>query len=115
MDKKVLFVFHRMNIGGSGTSLMNLMELFEKKGITFDLFLMSHEGIFLDRVKGLANVLPEDKKLASVVCAPSYIKKDIIGLFYRAMFVLKKKLFKGFSRNTVYKRLAKKSRVMMLL
>lgn len=108
MNKKVLFVFHRMNIGGSGTSLMNLMELFSKRGVKFDLFLMSHEGVFLERAKKAANVLPEDKKLASVVCEPTYLKKDIIGLIFRVLFILKKKLFKNYSRETVYEKAAKK-------
>ncbi len=107
MNKKVLFVFHRMNIGGSGTSLLNLFELFKEQGITLDLFLMSHEGIFVDRAKAMANVLPEDKKLAAVVCNTSYIKKKPLSLLCRVMFVLKKKLF-GYSREDVYKKHAKK-------
>ena len=111
MNKKILFVLHRIGIGGSMTSMLNLLELLKADGIECDLFLMDHTGNFLERAKKCANLLPENKRLASVVCDKSKLKKnkDLVGLTYRVSYVLKNKLSKGkYNYNCIYKKEAKK-------
>ena len=111
MDKKILFVLHRIGIGGSMTSMLNLLELLKADGVECDLFLMDHSGDFLERAKRTANLLPENKRLASVVCKKDKLteNKDIIGLMYRISYIIKNKLTKGrHNYDAVYKKEAKK-------
>lgn len=109
--KKVLFVIKNMNLGGPATSLLNMLEMLKEKGYTADLFLMEHTGIFMERAKKAANLLPEDKALATLLCDVGRVKKDygIRGLFYRGVFsFLKKKTGQKTLINKVFEYCAKK-------
>ena len=87
---KVLFVIHEIGIGGSRTSLLNLLELLNRCGYRADLFIMEHGGVFMDRAAACANILPENTKLASIVCNRNNIKKyGIKGFVNRCIFLLK--------------------------
>lgn len=111
MNKKILFVLHRIGIGGSMTSMLNLLELLKANGVECDLFLMDHSGNFLERAKNAANLLPENKRLASVICNKDKLteNKDIIGLMYRISYIIKNKLTRGrHNYDSVYKKEAKK-------
>lgn len=111
MKKKILFVLHRIGIGGSMTSMLNLLELLKADGIECDLFLMDHTGDFLERAKKCSNLLPENKRLASIVCKKDKLKKnkDLVGLVYRISYVLKNKLSGGkHNYESIYKKEAKK-------
>ena len=117
MKNKILFVLHRIGIGGSMTSLLNLLELLKSDGVDCDLFLMDHTGSFLERAKNAANLLPENKRLASIICNKEKLKrnKDIVGLAYRISYVLKSKLTKRkYNYDSIYQKEAKKSLPRML-
>ena len=111
MSKKVLFVLHRIGIGGSMTSMLNLLELLKEDGYECDLFLMDHTGAFLERAKKVANLLPENKRIAAVTCKKEKLKKnkDLVGLIYRLSYIFKRKLSKGkYNYGSIYKKEAKK-------
>ena len=109
--KKVLFVIHRIGVGGSITSLLNLLEMLNDRGDRCDLFIMEHEGVFLERAKRVSNVLAEDKALASMLCDKSLLKQKygLAGVWRRGVIHLKNKLFSsGDHRQEIYKRAAAK-------
>ncbi len=71
---RILFILQRAGIGGSITSLLNMLELLKQRGVSVDLFVMEHTGVFMDRFHKCANVLPEDKLLASTICENTRVK-----------------------------------------
>ena len=103
MKKSILFVLHRIGIGGSMTSMLNLLELLKEQGYEIDLFLMEHEGALLERAKNAANLLKEDIVLSSVICDKNKIinEKSIIKLFIRTVYVMAHKLF-GVKKTNVF-------------
>ncbi len=108
--KKCLFVMHALDMGGSGTSLLNLLSLYQDRGETCDLFLMAQEGALLDRARAVANLLPEDKLLSSVMVSKKGLKKRGFSAFFiRACFVVARRLFgTGRTVRWVYKKSAKR-------
>lgn len=108
--KKSLFVMHVLAMGGSGTSLLNLLSLYQDRGETCDLFLMAHEGPLLERAGQVANLLPEDKILSSVFASRESLKgRGIVAFFIRSCFVVAHRLFGAEkAMNWVMKRGAKK-------
>lgn len=107
--KKTLFVIPTLNLGGSVTSLLNLLELLDASGNRADLFVLEHTGVFLERAKKCANLLPESKKLASVLCRSSDLKKyGIKGFLNRCLASLKYKLFSPSRvRDQIYRKVAR--------
>lgn len=90
--KKILFVIQAVRSGGSVTSMLNLLDLLKEKGIVADIFLLQREGVFLERAEKIANVLPEEKIISSVLCTKSDLKKKgITGIVIRLAFVLSHK------------------------
>lgn len=111
MNKSILFVLHRIGIGGSMTSMLNLLELLKEQGYEIDLFLMEHEGVFLGRAKNAANLLTEDMILSSVICSKEKLIKsrNLIKLCIRLIYILTYKIFGVQNVNArVYKWRAKK-------
>lgn len=89
---KVLFVIQRLGIGGSVTSLLNFLELLNQAGLKADLFVMEHEGVFFERAAECANILPENRKLAAVICEPEKLRKyGMRGLIHRCVYSLQYK------------------------
>ena len=83
---RVLFVIPTLEMGGSVTSLLNMLELLKNRRYKVDLFVMEHIGMFMDRGRDCANLLPEDKVLASSICDPKHLKKyGFIGFGRRAI------------------------------
>jgi glycosyltransferase involved in cell wall biosynthesis len=68
MSKKILFVLATANVGGSATSLLNLLTILKQRGSYVDMFLLSHEGLFLNQVKSDFNLLDEENIISSIVC-----------------------------------------------
>ncbi|MFF5396692.1 glycosyltransferase [Peribacillus butanolivorans] len=95
MKKSILFVLHRIGIGGSMTSMLNLLELLKAQGYEIDLFLMEHEGAYLGRAKESTKLLREDVVLASVLCNKEKLikTKNPSKLFIRLSYVLAHNLF----------------------
>lgn len=62
--KKILFVMNDLNCGGSQKSLISLLENIDYTKYEVDLFLFSHEGMFMNSIPKEVNLLdePEDYK-----------------------------------------------------
>ena len=58
--KRVLFVINNMEIGGTRTSLLNLLSFLSKNSdLSIDLLILCHEGPFFNRIPQNVNVLTE--------------------------------------------------------
>ena len=91
-DKKVLFVLNRASLGGSTSSLVNLLSLYKNQGIVFDVFLMAHDGARTSDIAQYANLLPEDTVLSSCIKSKDRLKG--LGQYaHRIKFILCHKMF----------------------
>ena len=59
MKKNVLFIINNLNCGGAEKALINLLEMIDYSLYNVDLFLLKHEGIFLNKVPKQVNLLDE--------------------------------------------------------
>ena len=50
---------HYMEIGGAESSLIGLLEALDPKRVDIDLFIYSHQGVFMNAIPDYVNVLPE--------------------------------------------------------
>lgn len=92
--KKVLFGLASMRAGGSATSLLNLLSLYKGNGCSIDLFLLEHDGAFLDRAAEVANLLPEESVIASIRCTKDKLKKrGLKSQLIRISYVILHKIF----------------------
>lgn len=64
--KKVLIVSHAMEIGGAEKALLGLLDCFDPAVYCVDLFLLHHSGELLGAIPPHVNLLPENKKYASL-------------------------------------------------
>jgi glycosyltransferase involved in cell wall biosynthesis len=94
-NKKILFVLAKATSGGSCTSMLNLLELLKQRGDNIDLFLMSHEGLFLNRAKLVSNLIPQNYLIASIVTDINLLlkHKSFFKLFVRILYIILHKTF----------------------
>lgn len=59
MKKKVLIVSHALELGGAEKSLIGLLDAFDEKQYSVDLFLLRKEGELLNVIPSYVNLLPE--------------------------------------------------------
>lgn len=62
MKKDLLFVMNKLVCGGAEKSLISLLEAIDYQRYNVDLFLFSHEGIFLDKIPKQVRILPPPQK-----------------------------------------------------
>ena len=63
--KHILFVIPSMEIGGTRSSLINLLNNLEGyKDFVIDLLIINHEGDLMKQIPNWVNVLPESKFIA---------------------------------------------------
>lgn len=87
--KKILFVLQRAGIGGTATSMYNLLSLFNERGEKVDVLLFSHDGEFTEQFKDVSNLMPEERILSAISCPFSTLKKrGIISVAIRCAYVL---------------------------
>jgi len=106
--KNILFVLARAGMGGSCASMINLLSLYKERGITFDVFLMEHTGVWTQTVAQYGNLLPEDVALSAAIKEKSQLR-GFRQYLHRLGFVLHHRLLgrdAGIAR--VYKAAAKK-------
>lgn len=89
---RILFVYHRMCIGGSTTSLLSLLHNLDPSKFEIDLLLYEKKGVFLTDIPKHVNILNQAKK---------------INLFSLIRFLFNIKTFKAifcklFRKNTLY-------------
>lgn len=79
MKKKIIIVSHNLRIGGVERALIGLLNSFDYSRYEVDLFLFIHDGEFLSMIPKEVNLLPENKKYASMLMTtPENLK---VGLF----------------------------------
>ena len=87
---KILFVLPSMRAGGTATSLLNLMQLMQEDGVDADLFLLEHDGIFLERAKETGRLLLEAPDIAATICKKQRLKAyGVKGLLIRGRYVIR--------------------------
>lgn len=89
--KKVLFVINNMEIGGTRTSLLNLLnELTKRDDIIVDLFLLAHHGVLYERIPEKINILPGIFTVENAL--PQKEKRSIFANAYHVAFHVAKRL-----------------------
>jgi len=63
MKKKLLFVIPSLGAGGAEKSLVNLLNTIDATRFSVDLFMFSHEGLFISQLPHWINILPIDVDL----------------------------------------------------
>ncbi len=94
MKKKVLFLLPHCGIGGTMTSLMNLVPKLDKNLFEIDIMFIMRDGILLERMEQAGNVLPENPILeAAFHTSGQLISKRRFGLLIRKiLFYIKSRL-----------------------
>ena len=64
--KKILIFSHAMELGGAEKALLGLLDVIDTKKYSVDLFLMRHSGELFKYIPDKINILPENKKYASL-------------------------------------------------
>lgn len=105
--KRILFVIGNMDMGGTRTSLLNLLHhLAEREDLSVDVLVLSHYGPLLDQLPQGVRLLPECFEIAEAVSGK---KQGPAGKLYHILVYLLKKVF-GYRRvfRWVYRRVAKR-------
>lgn len=75
--KSILFVIPSMELGGTRTSLLNLLyNMKQCSNISIDLFIINHEGCLMDQIPEWVKVLPEVK---AVAFALPNVRRKVLG------------------------------------
>jgi glycosyltransferase involved in cell wall biosynthesis len=84
--KKILFVYSKMIIGGSTTSLLSLLRLLDYSRYSVDLLLYNNNGELMSFIPSEVNILNEamvEKNYFKKMISVYYVKSRIKTLFYR--------------------------------
>lgn len=101
--KKVVFVIGNMDIGGTRTSLLNLLHFLKKsKDIQIDLIMLSHYGKLIKDIPSEINVIDEQFVISAALPGKS---KNLTEKFYYLFVATFKKVF-GYEK--VYKYIFRK-------
>lgn len=108
--KRLLFVLPTAQIGGTRTSLLNLLSNMDKVRYDIDVMFIRNKGTLLKQFQEMCNVLPQDKTLlAGRETVSVLLKSGKIGAFIKSLcFVAKSKLQKNSRYEIAYKQAAKK-------
>lgn len=106
--KKICIVSHSLRIDGVNRSLIGLLDSFDYTRYEVDLFLLLHEGEYLQYIPEQVNLLPENKKYSSIMIpAARVLQYGFLDILYtkwkvrkQADAFWKKEACKG--QNTVY-------------
>lgn len=60
MKPRIFISIHYLEIGGAESSLIGLLEALDPTKVDIDLFVYSHQGIFMEAIPDYVNLLPED-------------------------------------------------------
>ncbi|WP_026694382.1 glycosyltransferase [Peribacillus kribbensis] len=101
MKKNLLFVIPGLSAGGGEKSLVSLLNQLDFNLYNVDLFLLNHDGIFMDLIPREVNILPlpKDYKIFSMPFHKSIFKFLIHGRillsYYRTLFSVNNKKTKN--------------------
>lgn len=83
--KRVLFIISDMKIGGTRTSLLNLLSHLSKlTDLHIDLYIMAHYGELMDRIPSKVNIIPEEFIMANSL--PRDQKRSFMAKAYHVCF-----------------------------
>ena len=91
--KRILFVMASMNRGGAERSLINLLELMDKKRYAIDLLVFNSGGKLMEQVPEGVHILKPDR---AITCLSTSSKAElgqslsIKSILFRVMYILKK-------------------------
>lgn len=87
---KLLFVIGSANVGGSVSSMVNMIDLLKENGIEAEVFLMAHIGELYEEIENRSLILPENQYLAATVCKREYLKRKygLKGVFFRGLIAM---------------------------
>ena len=105
---KLLFVIGSANMGGSVSSMVNMLDLLKENGIDADVFIMAHTGELYDTIKNKALILSENQYLAATVCRREYLKRKygLKGVFFRGLIAIGNRMGTKALNEFIYKRTA---------
>lgn len=63
-NPRIFIAMHYMEIGGAEASLIGLLEALDPTRVDVDLFVYSHQGVFMKAIPDYVNLLPEKKAYA---------------------------------------------------
>ena len=98
MKKNILFIIPSLGAGGGEKSLINLLLQFDFNKYNVDLFLLNHNGLFMDFIPKEVNVIniPEDVKVFNKNLKESLIESLSNGkiklAYSRLMFCIKNRI-----------------------
>ena len=107
--KRLLFVLPTAQIGGTRTSLLNLLANMDKEKYNIDVMFIRNKGALLKQFKERCKVLPQDKVLlAGRESVLTLLKSGkIISVVKSLVFIVKSKLTKESRYEIAYKKAAK--------
>ncbi|SFL10904.1 Glycosyl transferases group 1 [Paenibacillus sp. 1_12] len=115
MKKSVLFVMNNLNCGGAEKALISLLETMDYASYEVDLFLLKHEGLFLNKIPEQVHLLEEPAeykyfdmpiKQALVACLRKG-RLDVVLSRLRAGYIFKSEKNKARSEQMVWKYISK--------
>ena len=59
MKRRIFIAMHYMEIGGAESSLIGLLEALDPEKVDIDLFVFSHQGVFMSAIPEYVHLLPE--------------------------------------------------------
>ena len=106
----ILFIMPSANMGGSTSSLCNMLDLLNKNGIKSDVFLMSHTGVMYNEIQKRTRLLPESFYLAAAVCRKDYLKNKygMKGVIFRSLIAFGNRLGTTYLNDLLYKQVARR-------
>lgn len=101
MKKKLLFVIPSLDAGGAEKSLVNLLNTIDGDQYSVDLFMFSHQGLFIKQIPEFVCILPRSTALTifqkpMMLSVFTFLKKGAFSLIKdRFLFYLKNKIIKN--------------------
>jgi glycosyltransferase involved in cell wall biosynthesis len=108
MKKNLLFVMPGLAAGGGEKSLVNLLSQINYDLYNVDLFLLDHNGLFMDYVPSEVNVvaLPETYRIFALPFWESikalFLRRKVTLLYNRILFAAKNRMATGISKKEQY-------------
>lgn len=108
MKKNILFIIPSLCAGGGERSLLNLLNEIDYKLYDVDLFLLNHNGMFMEFIPREVNIvpLPESFKIFKMPLNTSIIsfltKGNIVLAYNRFMFCFKNRISSNISQKEQY-------------
>jgi glycosyltransferase involved in cell wall biosynthesis len=108
MKKNILFIIPSLSAGGGEKSLVNLLSHIDYELFNVDLFMLNHEGIFMDYLPKQVNVLllPSNYKTFTLPLIKSVVyfllKGNVILAYNRLVFTICNRLIREISRREQY-------------